>query len=106
VKTIYQLREDHERIALTQAASLSPRPFGLKPVNGLFASDDWWQNLDTGVIPIVKTGPEGGRRLRLKVRFPSEPIVAGVTYGLLRSVLLLGGSAQASVPVRLRKMSR
>lgn len=54
VKTIYHLREDRERIANSQAASLSPKPFGLKPVDGLFASDQWWHNLDKGVIPIIR----------------------------------------------------
>jgi hypothetical protein len=54
VKTIYQLREDRDRIARTQAASLSAKPLGLKPVNGLFASDEWWRNVDTGVIPVLR----------------------------------------------------
>lgn len=54
MKTIYYLQEDQERIANTQAASLSAKPFGLKPVDGLFASDEWWHKIDAGVIPVIR----------------------------------------------------
>jgi hypothetical protein len=54
VKTIYHLRDDRERIAKVQAASLSPKPIGLKPIHGLFGSDEWWRNLDASVIPVIR----------------------------------------------------
>ena len=54
MKTIYHLRQDHKHIENVQAASLSSKPFGLKVVNGLFGSEDWWHNVDTGVIPLIR----------------------------------------------------
>jgi len=57
MKTIYHLRKDAEHIAKAQAASLSPKPFGLNATHGLFCSEEWWENIEAGVIPrIQKTG--------------------------------------------------
>lgn len=72
VKTIYQLREDRELIADIQAASLSPKPFGFKPVNGLFASDEWWHNLDVGVIPLIRYAGTITRLFRSGMHYESE----------------------------------
>jgi len=54
MKTIYQLRKNRQFIADAQAASLSPKPFGLKTTHGLFGSDQWWQNVEAGVIPQIR----------------------------------------------------
>ena len=54
MKTIYHLRQDRKHIEDVQVASLSSKPFGLKVVNGLFGSEDWWHNVDTGVIPLIR----------------------------------------------------
>jgi hypothetical protein len=54
VKTIYHLREDRKHIEKVQAANLSPKPFGLKVVNGLFGSEEWWHNVETGAIPLIR----------------------------------------------------
>lgn len=54
MKTVYRLREDHEFIAAAQAATLSPKPFGMKATNGLLGSDTWWQNVENGHIPLVR----------------------------------------------------
>ena len=54
MKTVYHLRHDRAQIADVRAATLSPKPFGLKATHGLFGSDEWWQNIEAGVIPIVR----------------------------------------------------
>src|SRR5258708_33009775 len=54
MKTIYQLRKNRQFIADAQAASLSPKPFGLKTTHGLFGADQWWQNVEAAVIPQIR----------------------------------------------------
>lgn len=41
MKTIYHLLKNRQLIADAQAASLSPKPFGLTTTHGLFGSDQW-----------------------------------------------------------------
>lgn len=72
METIYHLREDREQIANTQAASLSAKPFGLKPTDGLFASDEWWHNLDVGVIPVLRYAGSITRLFRSGMHNESE----------------------------------
>jgi hypothetical protein len=72
VKTVYHLREDREHIAKTQAATLSAKPFGLKPADGLFASDEWWHNLDVGVIPVIRYAGSITRLFRSGMHNESE----------------------------------
>jgi hypothetical protein len=54
MKTVYSLRDDKKQIADVQEASLSPKPFGLKATQGLFGSDIWRQNIQTGKIPLIQ----------------------------------------------------
>lgn len=54
MKSIYHLRQDFKYVEAAQAASLSAKPFGLKVVNGLFGSEEWWHNVETGVIPLIR----------------------------------------------------
>jgi hypothetical protein len=49
--TIYDLREDHQRIRWMQEATMTTRDFGLEPTHGLFGSEDWWQNIELGRLP-------------------------------------------------------
>ena len=49
--TIYDLREDHQRIRWTQEATMTTRDFGLEPTHGLFGSADWWLNIEQGRLP-------------------------------------------------------
>jgi hypothetical protein len=59
LKLVYQLSEelraDPTRIALTQALTLDDsRPLmGLRGTRGLFGSDEWWENILQGQIPLV-----------------------------------------------------
>jgi hypothetical protein len=71
-KTVYSLRADRDYIAKVQAASLSPKPFGLKATNGLFGSGEWWQNIETGVIPLIRFSGTITRLLRTGMHNESE----------------------------------
>jgi hypothetical protein len=51
MKTVYHLRKDTGHIAHVQSASLSPKASGLKATRGLFGSEEWWQNIKSGLIP-------------------------------------------------------
>ena len=57
MRVVYSLRQDLDtnpkRVADTQARTLDNRdlPGGLKGTYGLFGSEQWWENLNRGVIP-------------------------------------------------------
>ena len=59
MKLVFQLREelrtDPERIVRTQALTLNPsRPkMGLKGSHGLFGSNEWWQSIEDGSMPLL-----------------------------------------------------
>ena len=72
MKTVYNLREDRDYVAKVQAASLSPKPFGLKATDGLFGSDQWWHNVETGVIPRIRVTGVIARLLRTGMHNESE----------------------------------
>lgn len=48
--TVYDLREDHQRIRWMQEATMTTKDFGLEPTHGLFGSGDWWQNIADGFL--------------------------------------------------------
>ncbi|MBB4656720.1 hypothetical protein GGR73_003293 [Xanthomonas sp. F14] len=50
-----ELRDDPEHVQIVQALSLNnDKPFlGLKPVNGLFGSNEWWESIKSGHIKTV-----------------------------------------------------
>lgn len=49
---VYDLAEDEETIRLVQQATLNTEDFGLVPEIALFGSDEWWQAIQDGRIPI------------------------------------------------------
>jgi hypothetical protein len=49
--TVYDLREDHQRIRWMQEATMTTRDFGLEPTHGLFGSAEWWRNIEDGELP-------------------------------------------------------
>lgn len=59
MKVVYSLRSDLEkdpaRVLETQALTLNDaRPMlGLKGSRGLFGSDEWWSNVESGVIDVA-----------------------------------------------------
>lgn len=72
MKTVYSLREDCEYIAKVQAASLNPKPFGLKTTDGLFGTEQWWHNVETGVIPLIRLTGTITRLLRAGMHKETE----------------------------------
>ena len=54
LKKIYDLREDRERLALIQKATLTTKDFGLVPEHGLFGSTEWWRAIEDGALPVVR----------------------------------------------------
>ena len=53
--TVYDLRQDHQRIGWMQEATLTTRDVGLEPTHGLFGSRNWWRNIESGRLPVFKT---------------------------------------------------
>lgn len=72
MKTVYSLRNRHDHIAQVQAASLSPKPFGLKATHGLFGSAEWWCNVEAGVIPVIRYSGTVTRLFRAGLHNESE----------------------------------
>jgi hypothetical protein len=72
MKTVFKLRDQRDYIAKVQAASLSPKPFGLKATHGLFGSEEWWRNIETGVIPVMRYSGTITRMFRAGMHNESE----------------------------------
>ena len=51
---VYSLKRDEKRSAKIQRASLAPVGYGYEQTNGLFASPEWWQSIESGSLPIHK----------------------------------------------------
>jgi hypothetical protein len=51
---VYQLREDKQNIEAVQRATQTTRKFGIMRTDGLFGSEQWWHNIETGKLPIHK----------------------------------------------------
>lgn len=49
---VYRLKEDHHRIDQVQRATRTTESFGIEPTHGMFGSDEWWQNLESGQLPL------------------------------------------------------
>jgi len=48
--TVYDLRNDDDRIRQIQEATLNRPGFGLEPDPALFGSEEWWQAVDDGHV--------------------------------------------------------
>ncbi len=49
---VYLLRRDKQRIEAVQRATTTTRKFGIMRTHGLFGSDQWWQNVQTGKLAV------------------------------------------------------
>ena len=50
-----ELKNDPEQVSKAQALTLDDtRQFGLKGSHGLFGSEEWWKNIDDGILPLKK----------------------------------------------------
>lgn len=49
--TVYDLRDDRQRVEQIQEATLNRPGYGLDPTPALFGTDEWWQAIADGQIP-------------------------------------------------------
>jgi FtsP/CotA-like multicopper oxidase with cupredoxin domain len=52
MKLVYRLRDDLERIAAIQNATLTTKEFGIEPTHGLLGSKQWWAAIEIGSLPL------------------------------------------------------
>lgn len=52
METVYSLREDHEKVAAIQKATLTTSEFGIEPTHGLLGSREWWSAIESGRLPL------------------------------------------------------
>jgi hypothetical protein len=50
--SVYQLRKDNRHIEDVQKATLTTYWFGVAKTHGLFGSDEWWGNIETGKLAV------------------------------------------------------
>lgn len=47
---VYKLKEDIEKIKNVQRATQTTDDFGIEPTHGMFGSDEWWGNIESGKL--------------------------------------------------------
>lgn len=52
MEIVYQLTRDEERIRRVQRATLTTAEFGFQQTDGLYGSEEWWENIRTGALPL------------------------------------------------------
>ena len=52
VEIVYQLRRDKQRIGAAQRATLTTWKFGIARTHGLFGSEQWWHNIESGKLVV------------------------------------------------------
>jgi hypothetical protein len=52
VTIVYRLKEDQRLIQLVQRATRTTENFGIEPTHGMFGSDEWWQNIESGRLAL------------------------------------------------------
>jgi hypothetical protein len=50
--TVFQLRKAKQHIEDVQRATLTTWRFGVAKTHGLFGSDEWWRNIESGKLPV------------------------------------------------------
>jgi hypothetical protein len=50
--TIYRLKADKENIRHVQEATQATEKWGIEPTHGLFGSQEWWQHIHDGTLPV------------------------------------------------------
>jgi hypothetical protein len=49
---VYSLKKDADKISRVQKASLGSQGFGYEQTHGLFGSPEWWQQIESGSLPV------------------------------------------------------
>ncbi|HEY7765146.1 MAG TPA: hypothetical protein VIB38_09175 [Aestuariivirgaceae bacterium] len=52
--TVYDLRQDHQRVSWVQEATRITKDLGLEPTHGLFGSAEWWRNIESKRLPLIQ----------------------------------------------------
>jgi hypothetical protein len=52
MEIVYNLRDDHEKVAAIQEATLRTSDFGIEPTHGLLGSREWWSAIESGRLPL------------------------------------------------------
>jgi hypothetical protein len=52
METVYDLRNDSTAVTYMQRGSLSTERIGLQITHGLVGSTEWWNNIESGVLPL------------------------------------------------------
>jgi hypothetical protein len=50
--TVFELRKAKQHIESVQQATLTTWKWGIAKTHGLFGSDEWWRNIDSGKLPV------------------------------------------------------
>lgn len=53
MRTIYYLKNDINHIKNVQEATLHTDHYGLRVTHGLFGSDEWWEKIESGELPLA-----------------------------------------------------
>ena len=49
---VYHLRKNTQYIKAVQKATLATKDFGIEPNHGPFGSDEWWEHISRGTLPV------------------------------------------------------
>ena len=49
---VYSLKADQRHIDQVQRATRTTENFGIEPIDGMFGSDEWWSNIESGRLPM------------------------------------------------------
>lgn len=52
--SVYQLRRNKQYVENVQKATLTTKEFGIEQTHGLFGSEQWWQQVASGNLPVHK----------------------------------------------------
>jgi hypothetical protein len=52
MQLVYRLKEDRAHVATVQKATLSTTDYGIEQTHGLFGSDEWWEHIVDGSLPM------------------------------------------------------
>jgi atypical dual specificity phosphatase len=52
--TVYSLRRDKRHVEDVQRATLTTKDFGIEPTHGLFGSEEWWNQIASGKLPVER----------------------------------------------------
>ncbi len=50
--TVYRLKDDQRFVEQVQRATQTTERFGIQPTHGMFGSEVWWQNIESGQLPL------------------------------------------------------